>query len=143
MRKLAVLMVGILVLGSSARGMTRPKEHMIDEMKGFYGLIEGVVSSKEAAGFTLEVAAAKPWRDSSARAAETVVGRRLFIAFGRQGRGRTVNPVQRDFIHDRVTTGQDIEVAVHDDGDGALSMLALSRSHPVMDGQRRRRSQRR
>jgi len=108
--------------------MTKSKQDMLDEMKGFYGLIEGTVSSKTTKGFTLKITAVKSWRDSKAKAPETVRGKQLFITFGKQGPGQAVNPVQRDFILKRVKTGQNLGIAVHDNGDAGLSLLALSRS---------------
>jgi hypothetical protein len=59
-RSLVVLPVGMLLLVSSARGMTKPERPMPDEMKGFYGLIEGNVYSGSTKGFMLKATAVKP-----------------------------------------------------------------------------------
>jgi len=129
-----VLCAGMLLLISSARGMTKPKQQIPDAMKGFYGLIEGKIHSGTTKGFTLIVTAVKPWRDSKAKGAETAKGKPLFIAFRKQKPAKKVRkiarsyPVDRYFISRRVRAGQKLEIAVHDNGDGELNILALSRS---------------
>ena len=127
-RSLIVLSAGILFLVSSARGAAEPKQRIPAEMKGFYGLIDGKVLSKTAQGLTLGVTAVKSWRESTAKAPQAVKGKRLYIAFHKQGAGPKVNPVQRYFILKRVRTRQNLSIAVTDNGDDSLSILALSRS---------------
>lgn len=134
---LIVPSVGILFLASSARGMTKPKQNIPDEMRGFYGLIEGTIYSGTTKGFTLIVTAVEAWRDSKAKAPETVRGKRLFIAFRKQSPKKPFYPVQRYFISRRVRAGQKLWIAVHDNGDGDLNILALSRTQQRLPGRGR------
>ena len=127
-RSAIVLSVGILLPASSARGMTKPKQSIPDEMKGFYGLIEGKVYSGTTKGFALIVTAVRPWRDNKARAPGAVKGKRLFIAFRKQSPGKPFYPVQRYYILRRVRAGQRVEIPVYDNGDNDLNILALSRA---------------
>ena len=136
-RSLIVLSVGILVLASSARGVTRPKQSVPDEMKGFYGLIEGKVHSGTVKGFILIVTAVKPWRDNRAKAPGTVKGKALFIAFRKQDPGKKFYPVQRYYVLRRVRAGRRVEIAVHDNGRDELNILALSRTQQSLPGRGR------
>ena len=121
-----VLTVGILSQPSSAKETTKPKQEMPDEMKGFYGLIEGKVTSRTTKGLTLIATGVQPWRESTAKTPQTARGKRLFIAFGKQGPRQAISPVQLRFIR-KVRKGAKLRIAVSDNG-GSLSILALSRT---------------
>lgn len=121
-----VLTVGILSQASSAKAATKPKQGMPDEMKGFYGLIEGKAVSGTSKGLTLLATGVKPWRESTAKAPQAARGMRLFIAYLKQGPKQTNSPVQLRFFR-QVGRGATLKIAVSDTGDG-LSILALSRT---------------
>ena len=121
-----VFSVGVLFLVSSAKAATKPKQGMPDGMVGFYGLIEGKVLLRATKGVTLLATSVEPWRESTAKAPQAVRGKRIFIAFTRQGPKQTTSPVQLRFIR-KVRPGSKLKIAVSDNG-GGLCLLALSRT---------------
>ncbi|MHC4202198.1 MAG: hypothetical protein ACYSU0_19580, partial [Planctomycetota bacterium] len=118
-------------------GLAKPEQNVPDEMKGFYGPIEGKVLSATKKGFILLVTAVRPWRDNEAKAARTVKGKRLLIAFRKVDREKPFCPVQRYYILRRVRAGQRVELAVHDNRRGDLNILAFSRTQQGLPGRGR------
>jgi len=133
-RALVVFPAGVLLLVSSAMGAAAPKQLIPEEMKGFYGLIEGNVYSGSKTGFMLKATAVKPWRGGTAKGPKAAVGKRLFIAFRKLATDKKSYPLQRYYILRRVRTGQKLKLAVHDNGEGNLGIAALSRSQQRLPG---------
>ncbi len=129
-RHALVLPASVFLLVSSAMGKPEPepKQLIPEEMKGFYGLIEGNVYSGSTKGFMLKATAVKPWRGGTAKDPKAAVGKGLFIAFRKQATDKKSYPLQRYYILRRVRAGQKLELAIHDNGEGNLGIAALSKS---------------